>query len=374
MALVNLDGVPLTQVGFPIRSGSFNPGSWTTIDTVDAVNEAIISIGQIWTTDGGSHTINTTGSSSLGWRTNNVAVSNAGTIVKVGLAAVDNTSGPPARAVNVANVITFNVSRSIVGNSGGITDNAWQEHVPDNGSMTIANGDIVAFCTQMTARGGTDLYNTGGVSPPFANTSFPCVTTYTGGSYLFSGFLPTVRISFSDGARGYFIGGAVQNGAATAVTWSSGSAQKEYGNAFTLPFPARIYGVVASLATTGPVDFVLYSTPFGTPVAERTISLSQRQVGVAGIGTVHMLFTTPYDAQANQPLAIIFKPGATNITTYYRSVSLAWDQDQDSGGDACYGAYRATASFFPLYTDRYMIGATLQGFLHPARSSHILGL
>ena len=113
MALVNLDGVPLTQVGFPIHSGAFHTGGWTTIDTIDATNEAVIFIGQIWTTDGGSHIIDTSGSSALGWRTNNVALSNAGTIVKVGLATVDAGSIPPARATNVGNVITFQVSRSL---------------------------------------------------------------------------------------------------------------------------------------------------------------------------------------------------------------------------------------------------------------------
>ena len=226
----------------------------------------------------------------------------------------------------------------------------------------------------MTAQGGTDVVNVGGVSQSFANTGFPTTTSYSGGTYWYDGFIPNVRISFRDGARGYFVGGAVQNGPATTVTWNSASSQKEYGNAFTLPYPARISGVVAVLAVSGPVDFVLYSTPFSTPVAERTVSLSQRYVGVGGTGTVHMLFATPYDAQANQTLAVAFKPGAVNITSYYRSVSLAWDQDQDSGGDACYGVYRATGSFFPLYTDRYMIGAMLQGFAHPARSSSMIGI
>lgn len=374
MALVNLDGVPMTQIGFPVRSGSFWTGGFTTLTTIDAVNEAAIYIGHVYTSDGASHVIDTTGASGLGWRTQNVSMFDPATLVKVGLAAVDTTNGPPVRAVNVGGLITMQVSRSIAGNSGGITDNLWQEHVPDTGSMTVANGDLVALCIQMTARGGTDLFNVGAVPQPYANISFPCATTYTSGAYAFSGFFPNGRIRFRDGATGFFAGGAVQNGFLNSLTWGSGSATKEYGNYFVLPYPVRINGVVAALALSGPADIVLYSNPLVTPVAQRTISLTPQMLSINTPGTMHLLFPASYDVPANQPFALVVKPGATSITFYSRTVKFAFDQQQDSGGTSVVGASRATGAFVTLPLERFTIGATISAFSHPAQSKYMLGV
>jgi len=374
MALVNIDGVPAALIGFPTRAGAPAALSSTTIATIDAAGEALITIGHIWTSDGGTHTIDTTGSSVLGWRTNSILFSNAGTTMKVGLATVDTLNGPPGRAVNSGGVITFNVSRSIAGNSGGIADNAWQDHIPDSGTMTIANGDLVAFCLQMTARGGTDIINVGGVGQAYANIGFPCVTSYLSSAYSNTTGLPNVRIRFSDGARGYFAGSALQNGSLATYTWNSASATKEYGNALTLPFPARISGVVSYATLGGPTDFILYSDPFATPVAERTISMSNRPLAVATAGTLYMLFTTPYDAPANQPLVLAAKP-VGSISMFSRIVQFNVDQDGDSGGESCFGVSRGATGFFsPLAFDRLTIGALVQAFDHPARSSHVMGL
>lgn len=375
MALVNIDGVPSTQIGFPTRAGAYVALNASTVATIDAAGEALITVGQIWTDDGGTHTINTTGFSTLGWRTNNITFADAGTTVKVGLAAVDTANGPPARAVNVGGVITLSVSRSIAGNSGGITGNTWQNHVPDAGTMTIANGDLVAFCIQMTARGGVaDTINVGGVLQPYANVGLPCTTSYLSSAYANTTALPNARIRFSDGARGYFVGSGLQNGALISNTWNSGSATKEYGNVLSLPFPARIHGIIGYLTLAGPTDFVLYSDPYITPVAERTVTLSNRTLAVSTSGVLHMLFSTPYDVAPNQPVGIVAKPGASNATIYSRAVQTTNDGDGDSGGESCFAISRSTGGFAPNLFERYTLGALMQAFNHPARSSHMMGL
>jgi len=374
MALVNIDGVPLTQIGFPARAGAYVALNASTVATIDAAGEALITVGQIFTDDGGSHTINTTGFSTLGWRTNNITFVDAGTTVKVGLASVDTANGPPARAVNAAGVITFNVSRSIIGNSGGITGNAWQNHAPDAGTMTIANGDLVAFCIQMTARGGVDIINVGGVLQPYANVGLPCVTSYLSSAYANTTALPNARIRFSDGARGYFVGSGLQNGALITNVWNSGSATKEYGNVLSLPFPARIHGVVGYMILAGPTDFILYSDPYISPVVERTVTLSNRTFSVATSGVFHMLFSAPYDVTPNQPLGIVAKPGASNATIYSRTVQTTNDADGDSGGENCFAISRSTGGFAPNQFERYTLGALMSGFAHPVRSSHMMGL
>jgi len=90
---------------------------------------------------------------------------------------------------------------------------------------------------------------------------------------------------------------------------------------------------------------------------------------------MHILFPTPYEAGANQPLVLAAKPGVSNISMFSRLAPLNVDQDGDSGGEACFGVSRGATSFFsPLAFDRFTIGALVQAFAHPARSSHILGV
>src|SRR5262245_6556067 len=100
MSLVAADGTPLVIVGGCGRNGTQSLANLSGI-VLDAALEAAVFIGNIYTDDGGSHTIDTTGSSSLGWMAASVTFANAGTSVSVGLAAVDTGTGPPARAVNV---------------------------------------------------------------------------------------------------------------------------------------------------------------------------------------------------------------------------------------------------------------------------------
>ena len=260
MSLVALDGTPLVLLGAPMRGGvaSATPLSSTLLD---AAGEACIMVGRIFTEDGASHTIDTSGSSALEWQTGAVTFANAGTTVVVGLAAVDAATGPPVRAVNVANVITFDVSRSHTG--GGITAIGWQTNVPTSGTKTIANGDLVAFCVQMTARGGTtDLVNVSTAAAGSAQLR-PTVTNYIGAAYNDAARLPNAVITFSDGARGWFWGGYVTSSATNRAF--NNTATREYGNLLQFPFPVRAYGITASVIASGDLDLKLYTRPAGDP-------------------------------------------------------------------------------------------------------------
>jgi hypothetical protein len=327
---------------------------------MDAANEAIIMIAEIFNPDGASHTIDTTGSSSLGWRTGTTTFNNGGTTVNVGLAAVDASNGPPGRAANAANVITFDVSRSMTGGGGEVTTAAWQEHVPDAGTKTIANGDIVAFCVQMTARGGADSVIAGCTLEPASGAArFPCVTAFTGGSYTNATSHPNFVITYSDGTRGYPVNGQVVNGGATTVTWNNTSGTKEYGNYFELPVPAKIYGIGAYVTVSADLDLILYSDPLGTPVAQKTTSVDLNQVASAAAGIVYKLFPTPYEVAANAPVAGIVKPtSASNVSAIHKSVNIAAHQDADQLGQNCYAVNRDTGAFAAQNSnkDRFGIG------------------
>lgn len=358
MALVALGGTPLVMIGAAHRQ--FAPVlAALSNTTIDAANEACIMYGRIFTEDGASHTIDTTGSSSLGWRTGTTTFANAGTTVKVGLAAMDTATGPPARAANVADVITFDVSKSMVGGGGGITTTAWQEHVPDAGTKTIANGDLVAFCVQMTALGGADsvLVSSASVS---AASSRPNVSNFVGAAYASNSSSPNAVITFSDGVLGFFFGGHVASIGTTTTTWNSGSATKEFGNFIQVPVPMKAYGVMFGANIGGDVDAILYSDPLGTPAVAASVSIDSNVIAAAaGDFAAYELFATPYSMLPNTAYALILKPTtANNVLFEYKTFNAAAHQKSESLGTNCYAVSRAAGAFAAVNSnkDRYAIG------------------
>jgi hypothetical protein len=360
MALVGLDG----QWSIPIGAGITNLLAAPTLSgvTLDAVNEAAIMIGHIKTSDGASHTINTTGSSSIGWRSGSVTFSNGSTTVKVGLAAVDTANGPPGRAVNASDVISFDVNASFTGGGGGIAANSWQTSVPTAGTKTIASGDLVALCVQMTARGGADSIGVSAMTIT-AGVHRPLFTGFLGGSYTLQALAPNAIITFSDGAIGFFQAADVFATLGTR-TWNSGSGTVEYGQLFKLPFPTKIYGAYGFIDPDADCDIVLYSDPLGTPVAERTTSLDANTMASATGRKFIVTFASPYTTTANQNIGIVFKPGGSNVSAYFRTLADAAHRVADPWGTDGYGISRAAGAFADANSslDHYYIGLILGAF------------
>lgn len=363
MSLADVPGsflVPITPGYNPLLTG---PGMFTDAVVLDAANEACVFVGRVVTSDGASHTIDTTGSSALHWRSGSVTFANAATTVKVGLAAVDGAVGPAPRAANAANVISFDVSKSMVGGGGGVAASTFASHVPDAGTKTIANGDLVAFAIQMTARGGVDSVgvNTQQCSAPMHHNSF---TLFTGGTYAAaSGNSPMCLITFSDGALGWFFAGEVFTSINTR-TWNSGSATKEYGQLYQLPFPVKVFGLCGFIDPDADCDVILYSDPLGTPVAERTISFDANTMLVASPRRFITPFSSPFTAAANQPLGAVFKPGGSSVSVSYKTLASATHRIVDPFGTAGYGISRASGAFANANSslDHYYIGLVVSAF------------
>lgn len=364
MSLVALDGTPLVAVGMPYRTASDSlPGATASV-IQDAANEACIMYGHVITDDGASHTIDTTGSSSLGLRLGTVTFANAGSTIVVGLATMDAANGPPGRATNSTDVITPSVSKSLTGGGGGLTANSWNALVPSSGSLSVANGDFIAAFTQLTARGGADTITTqcGGVSAAMPR---PGITGFTGGSYAAVTGAPNFLIIFSDGHRGWFYGGYVYATATTNQTWNNGSAAVEFGNFLQFPFPMKVYGIRAACNVAGDCDFVLYSTPLGTPGAEKTVSVDLNTVSGANARYSDYLFASPYTTTASQPLAAIAKPtSATNVVMPYKTYNASADQVTEMCGTNGYAVSRASGAFAAVNSskDRFAIGLLVGAF------------
>jgi hypothetical protein len=359
-------GSPLVRIGVNTNQITSVPGTGST--TLDAANEACIYIGQIVTSDGASHTIDTTGSSALQWRSGAVTFANGSTVVKIGLAAVDTATGPVGRAVNVADVITFDVNAAPVGGGGGITANAWISSVPTAGTKTVSNGDFLAFAVQMTARGG--VADTIAVTTPTVNSAMhrPLVTSFTGGSYAAVASTPNCIITFSDGALGYFYGGDVCS-TVNARIWNTGGAVDEYGQLFNLPYSTKIYGIYGWGDFDNNADIILYSDPLGTPAAEKTVSIDLNTVAATSTRRFEVLFASPYTYRPNTDIVAAFSPGASNITAFYKTLNHAGHRISETFGTTGYGVSRAVTgagafSDANSSLDHYYIGLLVGAFEH----------
>jgi len=375
MSLAKFTGLPLMPVGYANRQGATQLSSLTAT-TIDAVNEACNLIGCLYWEDGGSHTVDTTGSSSIQWRSGTTTFADAGTTVKVGLAAVDTSTGPPSRAANVADVITYDVVASFTGGGGGITSAAWQTSVPTSGTKTIASGDLLAMSIQMTARGGADsvlVSNVGGLS----TATIPGVTAFTGGSYNASNQLPNMVIVASDGTIGYIFGGYVADVGSTTQTWNNASGTKEYGNILRFPFPVRAYGIVAN-NSGGDLDLILYSDPLGTPAAQRTVSVDANTMAASStFADGRFPFSSPLDLAANTDYAVILKPTtATNVNSVYKTFNNSSHQNSEPLGTGCYAINRNTGAFAAQNSskDRFAIGLLVGAFEHGVWPAGHLGV
>ncbi len=363
MTVTAVPGTPQILIGPFI--GNMSTGTpIVTAPVLDAANEAVIMIGQVVTSDGGSHTIDTSGSSAIGWATNAVTIGTT-TAVSVGIAAVDLTAGPPARAVAVADVITLDVAAVFVGS--GITANAWQTSVPTTGTKTIANGDFVAICIQMTVRAGADVVRPQGatktvdshrpittifVGGGYTGLSAPAAPQPVGGGYTAANFAPNAIITFADGALGWLQESEISTTINTR-TWNSGSAAVEYGQLYEFPFPMKIYGLYGFVDPDANFDMVLYTDPLGTPVAAKTVAIDLNAVTSATGRRIYVMFDSP-----------VTTTGASNISTYYRTIANAAYRIADIGGTSSMGVARASGAFAAENSnlDHYYIGLIVGAF------------
>jgi hypothetical protein len=341
----------------PLLSHS-GPGAQNT--TLDAANEAQINIGYIEWADGGSHTIDTSGSSSIQWRTASSTFANASTTFRVGIAPVDAATGPPGVASNSTDVISFDVYREMVGGGGGVTTSAWQTHVPTNGTKTIAHGDLAAVCMQMTARGGADSVTVTTASMAAVPLMTPNATSYTGGAYAATAQVPNVIIVASDGTIGWLNTGEVFSTISTR-TWNSGSGQVEYGQLYQLPYSVSVKGIFGYVTPSADFDVVLYTDPLGTPSASRTRSIDANTISGATLRRFTAIFSSPVTIASNTPVAAIFKPGGSNISAPYKTLASATHRAADTLGMSGYGVSRASGAFADANSslDHYYIGLIL---------------
>ncbi len=362
----------------PFGPGLFNDHTSLAVTSLalDATNEAVHTVGRIITSDGQSHTLDTSGSSSIRWRMQAGSVVDAGTTVKVGLAAVDTANGPAPRAVNASNVATLDVERSITGAGGGeLSGVGWKTSVPTSGSKTVANGDLVAAVIQMTARGGTDTMSVGCVATP-APAHGSTVTHFTS-SYTAQAVQPNMVIQFADGAYGWFFGTELASGTPSTQGVSSTT---EYGNLYEFPFSgqiAGIWGVLTPSSNAANFNLVLYSDPLGTPVAERTVAVDGNTVAATLSRRIFAPFSSPYNFKPNQKLGIVVQRSAGTVNLPTVTIPSLAERIAMPGGSESYSISGTPPSAFAQHNSglaTFFLGPIFGGFEHGAGPSYGIGI
>lgn len=297
---VRLSPFPSASLGHPV----------TTVRTMDATGESVLGIGQILlsTGPGTSKAISSAGGK-LYWRLESATFADAGTNLRIGVQ--DLSSGLEDG--------TFDVYADLVGGTDTLTAGVMATAM-ETGSKTIAHGDFVAIGIEMTARGGADTVGIRSVtSSTDSLNSYLSVDTGSGPTRATG--LPLFTLSFNDGTIGWIVASPpVFVETATAV--NTGTTPDEYALCFQIAAQTQIGGMVAvldNIATTDTYDFVLYSNPLVTPVAERTVTMDPNLIAGATIdATATALFATAYTLQANTTYAVAFLPTSANSISLSR--------------------------------------------------------
>jgi hypothetical protein len=346
----------LVSLGTGLHLGCSIGGGWPlrmsqSTEVVDAAGESLAIVGRIQLTSGPgtSKTISSAGGSAS-FTLFGVTFASGSTTVRASVQ--DVTSGGVEDG-------TADVHGTVTGGGGGFTGGAVNTIAMGTGTKTIAHGDLVAVVIEMTARGGSDsltFITTGGNntgSMPFASVDSGSGPTKTSKA-------AAVMITFDDGTLGHFGEHYVPAWTWTGLSYDSSSSPNEYAFLFQVPFPAtvsRLTGHISDLDTGENGALKLYSDPLGTPVEERSATVTADESGQAGStdgSSLVDLGITAYTLSRNTWYAVAYKPSTTGARTLLsRTLGAAghratcWLGTNMSGGSRSSGAFTANNTVIP---------------------------
>jgi hypothetical protein len=281
----------------PESAAPSNIGNLTAAgNRVGAIGYLLLSSGP-----GTSKTISSAGGK-VYWTANAITFANAGSTLKVGVQDVAATGVEDT---------TFDVRADLVGGVDTITANAVNMATMTTGTKTIAHGDLIAVVLELSARGGTDSIGT------MRSTGSSLPHCSFNGAKIAS--LPLMAIEFDDGTLGYFDVSAFPYVDDIPAAFSSSSTPDEYALIFRVPVTCvatGLYGRLSSLTASNDFEFILYSDPLGTPVAERTLVQDNDLIQTNVL--YGRTFPTAYTLLANTDYAIALRPTTTNALSFKR--------------------------------------------------------
>jgi hypothetical protein len=94
------------------------------------------------------------------------------------------------------------------------------------------------------------------------------------------------------------------------------------------------------------------------------VAIDANTISSAAARRIEVLFPSPYTTTIDQLIGAVFKPGAANLTTYYKVLNAAGDRVADPWGTSGYGISRASGAFANANSslEHYYIGLLVGGF------------
>lgn len=286
--------------------------------TCNNTGHSAFAVGHVWLTSGPgtSKTLDSTAGCNIYWATGSVTWNNATnntTNVRVGVQAVtatgvndDNWTGKP--------------QADLLAGTATVSANAVMKTAIASGSLSIANGDLLAIGFEMTAHGSTDSVTLRRPSlDVVASVSDTAIDTGSGPGL--SGFVGMVAIEFADGTFGYLEPDIYPHIYEASSTFSNASTPDEIALVMQWPYPVKAAGLCAflgSIAAADDFELILYSDPLGSPVAQKTLTFDSDLYAVGNNRHFAKQFSAYYDIAANTNVAVAVRPTTANTITYQR--------------------------------------------------------
>lgn len=334
------------------------PAAWAVLasTTLDAANESVALIGRVRWADGGSHTIDTSGSSKIYLHTGATAVfDDAAAVMDIGIQDVDVATGQPVRPDGTFDVKAA-VSTGADTSPALTTTNSLVAATPTTGTKTMAHGDLVAVVAKLVTVGASPASNVTFARSAIGDFSgssagFPSTVALTTGSWVSNGASQLIALLVaSDGTYGTIEGNGMI-GQTTTATFNDSSGTDEYGNIFQVPFDIAASGIVFNgglAGATSDFQYDLYSTPLGTPASMLggAVAVPAESAGSGSSDTgFSYMFPSAISLTKDTDYCVAIKAtGAGNVTLYGQTLPAAAARSLLPGGTTTFGASRNNGS------------------------------
>lgn len=254
------------------------------VATLNDVGEKCAFIGNVKMEPGAGTKVLSSAGGKIGFRMGGSPWLNGATAVDIGIQDIHPTNGPPIQPNG-----TFSVKGTAAPPNPSI--NTWVEFAMTTGSKSISPGDMIAVVFDMTARGGTDIFQP---NRPAASQGLGyspmSVANIDGAGWVIGGVgLPNPLLIFDDGTHG-ILEGCHCFTSIVDVGYADSTNPDELGMQFEVPYPCMCEGVWSmfgsSNATDGDAEIKLYQSPVSSPTIMKTIVLPAEKIGSIG--------TTPF--------------------------------------------------------------------------------
>lgn len=361
MALVSLPG---QSIWFPRLPDISLPSSLSTALTIDATGEKIAFLGNFYSPDRTSKTIN-----KIGFPTGAIT-SAGGSIIRVSLQNISLTAGPPGQPDGTQDQYRDANLNTYTANSWFLTGLVTSDGTDTGSKRTVSHGEKIAVVIEYDSGGrlGADSLIVSSALALNTSTHQGQVSLYTT-SWATQSVIPPCLFECSDGTFAT-LQVAFPFKSRTTTTFNSGSTPDEYGLKFVAPFSGKAEGIWTTLyfpAGSSDVDLVLYES--GTEIASVAIDANTAQSTANARITVVMFSTAQSITSGNEYIIAVRPTTANSVQVQQFDVDSAAHWAVHAGPAAMCQTTRTNAGAWSDTTTRRFYGGLLFSEIHDGASS-----